>query len=70
MKSLFLYADEEMSEREYVIQKNELEESDPRILKEFINSVTSNFCIDNGKIRSITFRNGIIHEFIYTDDET
>lgn len=119
LKSLYLYSEEEMSEREYIIEKNNLAEqlekvnarldeiskdissqfsltdeeflekasyfiitqrladkrfvdykrllmeTDPRILKDFINSVSSNFCIKNGKIMSITFKNGIIHEFVY-----
>ncbi len=56
-----------LSGKRFISYRKLLEEIDPRILKDFINSVTCNFCIENGKIRSITFKNGITHEFEYNN---
>lgn len=42
---------------------------DAQIVKNFINSVCSNFCIKNGRIVSIRFKNGIEHQFSYKDEE-
>jgi hypothetical protein len=45
-----------------------LKEIDPRILKDFIKTVSNNYCIKNGRVMSITFKNGIKHEFIYKEN--
>ena len=39
--------------------------TDPEITKDFVNSVCSNFCILDGKITAIRFKNGIEHRFVY-----
>lgn len=39
----------------------------PKILKIFAQNVVQNFCIKNGRIMSITFRNGISNQFQYKD---
>lgn len=67
-KASYFIMSQKLSDKRYVNYRRLLEETDPRILKDFINSVSSNFCIENGKIRSISFKNGIIHEFAYKDD--
>lgn len=67
-KASYFIMSQKLSDKRFVNYRRLLEETDPRILKDFINSVSSNFCIENGKIRSITFKNGIIHEFVYKDD--
>jgi hypothetical protein len=67
-KASYFLISQELSDKRFVDYERLLVETDPRILKDFINSVTSNFCVENGKIRSITFRNGIIHEFVYKDE--
>ena len=73
-------SDEEfMSKASYFILSNELSAlrsidyykllstTDARLLKQFVNSVCSNFCIKNGKILSIRFKNGIEHKFLYNE---
>lgn len=67
-KASYFLISQKLADKRFVDYRRLLEESDPKTLKDFINSVTSNFCIKDGKIRSITFRNGIIHEFVYSDD--
>ena len=67
LKASYFLLTQSLSGKRFISYRKLLEEIDPRILKDFINSVTCNFCIENGKIRSITFRNGITHEFEYND---
>lgn len=123
LQSLYLYSDEDMSEKDFISEKSKLDESlkkvnsrldelnrdfssefsisdeellnkasyfiisqkladkrfvdyeklimliEPVVLKNFINSVITNFCIKDGKITQITFKNGIIHEFIYKPEK-
>lgn len=66
-KASYFLLSQRLADKRFVDYRRLLEESDPRILKDFINSVCSNFCIKDGKITSISFRNGIIHEFVYKD---
>lgn len=68
-KASYFIMSQKLLDRRFVDYRRLLKETDPRILKEFINSVSSNFCIKNGRIESITFKNGIIHEFVYADEE-
>lgn len=67
-KASYFIMSQKLSDKRFVDYKRLLKETDPKILKDFINSVSSNFCIKNGRIESITFRNGIIHEFVYKDE--
>lgn len=68
-KASYFIMSQKLLDKRFVDYKRLLKETDPRILKEFINSVSSNFCIKNGRIQSVTFKNGIIHEFVYADEE-
>ena len=68
-KASYFIMSQKLTDKRYVDYKKLLKETDPKILKDFINSVSSNFCIKNGRVESITFKNGIIHEFVYTDSE-
>lgn len=68
-KASYFIVSQKLSDKRYVDYKRLLKETDPKILKDFINSVSSNFCIKNGRIESITFKNGIIHEFVYKDED-
>lgn len=119
LKTLYLYSDDAMSERDYVLQQKELTDkleatddriaeidaeaaagtnmsddeflakasyfllsqelegkrnidyvkfitsADPLIIKDFIKNVTTNFCIKNGHVISILFKNGIEIKFYY-----
>lgn len=68
-KASYFIMSQKLSDKRFVDYRRLLMETDPRILKDFINSVSSNFCIKNGRVMSITFKNGIIHEFVYKDEE-
>ncbi len=43
-------------------------EIDPSILKHFVDSLVQNFCIKNGKVEVITFKNGVEARFLFKDD--
>lgn len=80
-KQLKLSDEEFISKASYFIMANELTDKrcidyerfmrkvDPKIVKNFIESVCSNFCIKSGRVVSIRFKNGIEHQFYYRDDE-
>lgn len=119
LKSLYLYNDEAISERDYLLEKKSLEDAikkidkrleeierssskhfsltddefmakasifimthqlqnkrfiefdklikkiDPKIIKEFVNSVVQKIVIKNGRVTSIRFKNGLEHKFLY-----
>ena len=64
----YILLTQKMLSNRAVNYKQLIKEIDPRILKDFIQTVSTNFCIKNGRVMSITFKNGIKHEFIYADD--
>lgn len=43
--------------------------TDPEITRDFVNTVCSNFCVLDGKITAIRFKNGIEHRFVYKKSE-
>jgi len=119
LKSLYLYNDDAISERDYIIEKKSLDDSiatidarleeierassshfnlsddefiskasifimtnqlqdkryidfeklirniDPKIIKDFINSVVQKIVIKDGKVMAIRFKNGLEHKFLY-----
>ena len=67
--SLFIMS-QQLAERRFVNYEAFIKAADPKTVREFVTSVIQNFCILDGKIRSITFKNGIEHRFIYKQPET
>lgn len=67
--SLFIMS-QQLADRRFVNYEAFIKAADPKIVREFVTSVIQNFCILDGKIRSITFKNGIEHRFIYKKPET
>ena len=67
--SLFIMS-QQLADRRFVNYEAFIKAADPKIVREFVTSVIQNFCILDGKIRSITFKNGIEHRFIYKQPET
>lgn len=77
--SLSLSDDEFMAKAHYFVMAQQLQDKrlidyekfirkiDPQIVKDFMNSIVQNFCIKDGKIMSILFKNGIEHQFFYKD---
>lgn len=75
--AISLSDDEFMAKAHYFIMAQQLQDKrlidyekfirtiDPQIVKDFINSVVQNFCIKDGRIVSILFKNGMEHQFFY-----
>ena len=66
--SLFIIS-QQLAERRFINYEAYIKASDPKIVRDFVTSVIQNFCILDGKIRSITFKNGIEHRFAYKQPE-
>ena len=66
--SLFIIS-QQLAERRFINYEAYIKASDPKIVRDFVTSVIQNFCILDGKIRSITFKNGIEHRFVYKQPE-
>lgn len=58
-----------LSDKRFVNYECFMRKVHPQILKNFINLVCSNFCIKNGRVVSIRFKNGIELQFFYNDEE-
>lgn len=65
--SYFIMA-QNLLDRRYVNYESFVRHIDPAIPKNFLRSIVQNFCIRDGKIVSILFKNGIQHEFFYKAD--
>lgn len=77
--SISLSDDEFMAKAHYFVMAQQLQDKrfidyekfirkiDPQIVKDFMNSIVQNFCIKDGRIVSILFKNGIEHQFFYKD---
>lgn len=63
-KASFFILSKQLADSRYINFKRLARTVDTNILKEFINSVIQNFCILDGKITSIRFKNGIEHRFL------
>ncbi len=62
--SYFIFA-QKLQDRRQINYENFIRKIDPQIPKDFINSVVQNFCIRDGKIASVQFKNGIKAQFFY-----
>lgn len=66
--SYFIMA-QQLQDKRSVDYEKFIRKIDPKIVKEFINSIATNFCIKNGLTTSILFKNGLELQFFYKDDE-
>lgn len=66
--SYFIMA-QQLTDKRYIDYDRFIRAADPQIVKNFINSVCSNFCIKSGRVASIRFKNGIEHQFFYREEE-
>ena len=66
--SYFLVA-QKLNEKRYIDYERFIRKIDSKILKDFMGSVVQNFCIKNGKVVSVLFKNGIEHKFLYAEAE-
>lgn len=68
MASYYLMTQKLLANREVNFKKL-IRQLDKKIIKEFINSTCQNFCIFQGKIQSIRFKNGMEHKFLYRENQ-
>jgi hypothetical protein len=81
LQSLCLYGEDAIAEKDYLIECRRLIDKrevnyekfirkiDPRIIKDFLKSIVQNFCVKNGRIESVRFKNGMEHRFLCKGDE-
>ena len=60
---------QELSDKREVDYERLVRETEPVVIKDFITSVMQNFCIKDGQIESIRFKNGIEYRFLYNGEE-
>ena len=68
-KASYFIMTQQLLDKRFVDYEKFIRRIDPQIVKEFLRSVVSNFCIKNGRIESILFKNGIQHQFFYKSEE-
>lgn len=59
----------ELQDKRFIEFEKLIRRVDPKIIKEFITSVTQKIVIKSGKIISIRFKNGLEHKFLYKTEE-
>ena len=72
-KASYFILSQELQDKRHIDYAKFVTSADPTIIKDFIKNVTTNFCIKNGRVISILFKNGIELQFFYkaaTDDES
>lgn len=62
-----LLIQKELQNKEYIYFKNLAQNVSPEILRTYIETILDTILILDGKVVSITFRNGLTHKFIYKD---
>jgi DNA invertase Pin-like site-specific DNA recombinase len=68
-KASYFIVSQRLTDRRFVNYEAFIKAADPKIVRDFVTSVIQNFCILDGKIQTITFKNGIEHKFIYKQSE-
>lgn len=56
-----------LSGRKYVNYKRLATTVDVKVLRSFVTSIIDNIVMDSGKVKQITFRNGLSHTFVFKD---
>lgn len=69
VKASYFIMAQQLQDRRYVDYEKFIWKIDPQIVKDFLNSIIQNFCIKDGRIVSILFKNGIQYQFFYKDPE-
>lgn len=68
-KASYYIMTQKLADKREVNYESLIRKIDPKITKDFINSICQNFCIFDGRVESIRFRNGIEHRFTYRGTE-
>jgi len=65
-KASFFILSRQLADSRYINFGRLARTVDANVLKEFVNSIIQNFCVLDGKIISLQFKNGIEHKFLRT----
>lgn len=68
-KASYFILTQQLQDKRFVDYEKFIRKIDPKIVKDFIGSIVSNFCIKNGLTTSISFRNGLELRFSYISEE-
>lgn len=68
-RATFFIMQEQLLSRRFVNYSEFIQLADPKIVRNFVTSVIQNFCILDGKIQSITFKNGLELKFLYRQND-
>ena len=58
-KASYFILSQQLQDKRFVDYEKFIRKIDPQIVKDFLNSVVTNFCIKNGLTASILFKNGV-----------
>lgn len=64
-KASYFILSQQLLTKRYVNFDTLIRQLDPKIIKDFINSIIKKIVIQDGKVASIFFKNGIEHKFLY-----
>lgn len=64
-KASYFYLSNELLRTRMINYKTMITTIDNQLVKDFVNTVISKICVDDRRITSITFKNGITHKFVY-----
>lgn len=68
-KASYFILTQQLQDKRFVDYEKFIRKIEPQIVKDFLNSIVSNFCIKNGLTTSILFRNGLEIRFSYKSTE-
>lgn len=68
-RASYFIVSQQLMDRRFVNYEAFIRAADPKIVRDFVTSVIQNFCILDGKITTITFKNGVEHKFVYRTSE-
>ncbi len=64
-KASYFIMSQQLTDKRAIDYERFIRKIDPKIIKDFVKSIVQNFCIKDGRIESIRFRNGMEHRFLY-----
>ena len=68
-KASYFILSQQLQDKRFVNYEKFIRKIDPQIVKDFLNSVVTNFCIKHGLTTSILFKNGVEVRFSYKAQE-
>lgn len=68
-KASYFILTQQLQDKRYVNYERFIRKIDPQIVKDFLNSIVTNFCIKDGLTTSILFKNGLEIQFSYKSTE-